>query len=91
VTQQNAALVEEAAAAAASLQDQAGELLQVVGVFKLDGLQLTSAAMPARVINTAAALPNGSKHPVNRKAPQPVKKVAAPRTKPATDDQWEEF
>jgi methyl-accepting chemotaxis protein len=37
VTQQNAALVEEAAAAAASLQDQAGSLSQVVGVFQLDG------------------------------------------------------
>jgi methyl-accepting chemotaxis protein len=35
VTQQNAALVEEAAAAAASLQGQAGGLSQVVGVFKL--------------------------------------------------------
>ncbi|RST45544.1 HAMP domain-containing protein [Variovorax sp. DXTD-1] len=37
VTQQNAALVEEAAAAAASLQDQAGSLSQLVGVFRLDG------------------------------------------------------
>ena len=35
VTQQNAALVEEAAAAAASLQEQAGGLSQVVSVFKL--------------------------------------------------------
>jgi methyl-accepting chemotaxis protein len=37
VTQQNAALVEEAAAAAESLKGQAGNLAQVVGVFKLDG------------------------------------------------------
>src|SRR5471030_1562891 len=36
VTQQNAALVEEAAAAAASLQDQAGSLVEVVGLFKLN-------------------------------------------------------
>ena len=36
VTQQNAALVEEAAAAAAALQDQAGSLSQLVGVFRLD-------------------------------------------------------
>jgi len=36
VTQQNAALVEEAAAAAASLQDQAASLAQVVSIFKLD-------------------------------------------------------
>jgi methyl-accepting chemotaxis protein len=37
VTQQNAALVEEAAAAAASLQDQAADLAQVVSVFQLSG------------------------------------------------------
>ena len=36
VTQQNAALVEEAAAAAQSLQEQASGLSQVVSVFKLD-------------------------------------------------------
>ncbi|MDO8705119.1 MAG: methyl-accepting chemotaxis protein, partial [Sulfuricaulis sp.] len=36
VTQQNAALVEEMAAAASSLQSQAQELVQVVAVFKLD-------------------------------------------------------
>jgi methyl-accepting chemotaxis protein len=35
VTQQNAALVEQAAAAAQSLQDQASNLSEVVGVFKL--------------------------------------------------------
>jgi methyl-accepting chemotaxis protein len=46
VTQQNAALVEEAAAAAESLQDQAGHLSQVVGVFQLDGLR--AAAAPDR-------------------------------------------
>jgi methyl-accepting chemotaxis protein-1 (serine sensor receptor) len=36
VTQQNAALVEEAAAAAASLQDQASNLAQAVSVFRLE-------------------------------------------------------
>jgi len=36
VTQQNAALVEEAAAAAGSLQEQASSLVKAVGVFKLD-------------------------------------------------------
>ncbi|MCE3605531.1 methyl-accepting chemotaxis protein [Massilia sp. P8910] len=38
-TQQNAALVEQAAAAAASMQDQAARLSQVVGVFRLDGVK----------------------------------------------------
>ena len=37
VTQQNAALVEEAAAAASSLQDRAVELVDVVAVFRLRG------------------------------------------------------
>ena len=35
VTQQNAALVEEAAAAAESLQNQAGRLSTLVGTFRL--------------------------------------------------------
>lgn len=39
VTQRNAALVEKAAAEAESLQDQAGNLAQVVSVFKLDDEQ----------------------------------------------------
>ncbi|GJI93742.1 hypothetical protein RugamoR57_04600 [Duganella caerulea] len=37
VTQQNAALVEEAAAAADAMQDQASELAQLVGSFKIEG------------------------------------------------------
>ncbi|MDO9113477.1 MAG: hypothetical protein Q7U63_06730, partial [Polaromonas sp.] len=47
VTQQNAALVEEAAAAASSLQEQASGLSQVVSVFRLEGGQITSAQRPA--------------------------------------------
>jgi methyl-accepting chemotaxis protein-2 (aspartate sensor receptor) len=35
ITQQNAALVEQAAAAAQSLQDQAAQLAQTAAVFKL--------------------------------------------------------
>ncbi len=46
VTQQNAALVEEAAAAAESLQGQSTHLAQLVSVFKLEGA--TRAAAPAR-------------------------------------------
>jgi methyl-accepting chemotaxis protein len=42
VTQQNAALVEQAAAAASSMQDQAANLAQLVSVFKLgDSAQIT--------------------------------------------------
>jgi len=48
VTQQNAALVEEAAAAAASLQDQAEALAQVVNVFKLDELASSRGVSSSR-------------------------------------------
>jgi methyl-accepting chemotaxis protein len=48
VTQQNASLVEEAAAAAESLQDQAGKLSQTVAVFKLDRMQAPGTPPAAR-------------------------------------------
>ncbi|MEG2963304.1 MAG: methyl-accepting chemotaxis protein, partial [Janthinobacterium sp.] len=47
VTQQNAALVEEAAAASEALQDQASSLAEAVSVFKLDGMQALPPAVPA--------------------------------------------
>ncbi|NPT44548.1 HAMP domain-containing protein [Paraburkholderia sp. 1N] len=50
VTQQNAALVEEAAAAASSLEDQAGKLRTAVAVFQLDesGFKAPVSAAPKR-------------------------------------------
>ena len=51
VTQQNAALVEEAAAAAASLQEQANNLAQIVSVFRVDtsAAAVVTATSPARL------------------------------------------
>ncbi|CAE6802398.1 hypothetical protein R69619_05261 [Paraburkholderia nemoris] len=50
VTQQNAALVEEAAAAASSLEDQAGKLRSAVAVFQLEesGFKAPVSAAPKR-------------------------------------------
>jgi hypothetical protein len=47
VTQENAALVEQMAAAASSLKSQAQELVHTVAAFKLDG-SATSAPVPVR-------------------------------------------
>ncbi|MGE8403104.1 MAG: methyl-accepting chemotaxis protein [Delftia tsuruhatensis] len=63
VTQQNAALVEESAAAAASLNAQAASLVDLVSLFKLDGL--SSPADQAPVAKPAVAsgmrgLPSGA-------------------------------
>ena len=96
VTQQNAALVEEAAAAAQSLQDQAANLSQVVSVFNLGSNQLTAAlptpalartagAMPSRVAKTIASRTNKP-----AKLDGPTKRAAVPATATAGGD-WEEF
>ena len=58
VTQQNAALVEQAAAAAQSLLDQATELADVVSIFKLDGAEASPAkGRDAPVLKRRAGLP----------------------------------
>ena len=58
-TQQNAALVEEAAASAESLQDQAASLARLVSVFKLDNAQPGYAADSRNPAHTAL---RGTRH-----------------------------
>ncbi len=59
-TQQNAALVEEMAAAASSLRSQADELVDTVAVFKLNpnGVQQFSAPMPRPNVSLRGQVPN---------------------------------
>ncbi|WP_291013849.1 methyl-accepting chemotaxis protein [Hydrogenophaga sp.] len=57
MTQQNAALVEESAAAAESLKDQATRLAQVVQVFRLDGAMAAALPAPASATPAQRALP----------------------------------
>ncbi len=60
VTQQNAALVEEAAAAAEAMQEQAGNLSEAVSVFKLNkakGGEKTAVAKPENSLHFATAVP----------------------------------
>jgi methyl-accepting chemotaxis protein len=94
MTQQNAALVEEAAAAAQSLQDQAGELSRVVSIFKLDAeAEYALTASKPVVTQTAVAVvpkkPAASRSAAARPsaASAPKKVVAAT----AGSDEWEEF
>ncbi len=54
ITQQNAALVEQIAAAAAALKDQADTVSDTVGIFKLDR-QLEAAEVPDAVALRKAA------------------------------------
>jgi methyl-accepting chemotaxis protein len=102
VTQQNAALVEEAAAAAESMQVQAAQLSEVVSVFKLlasHSAALTAAAPAASAARVAPPRPvTVAKAPPPAVAARPapaLKAVAKPAAKaqaaPAGDDGWEEF
>jgi methyl-accepting chemotaxis protein len=92
MTQQNAALVEESAAAAESLKEQAQRLAQVVGTFRLDD----KAPAPAPSPKPAAALaaPATRVHtPAPVSAPVPARPAPAPAKTPAPagDDEWETF
>jgi methyl-accepting chemotaxis protein len=55
VTQQNAALVEEAAAAAQSLQTQAVTLAEAVGIFRIDAHAVAAGSMRAPAVSTQRA------------------------------------
>jgi methyl-accepting chemotaxis protein len=97
VTQQNAALVEEAAAAAESMQDQAQALLQAVAVFRLadgqDQQAATAAPILLRPTPTTRKIATGARP--KAASPARPKSVAptAPRA-PVTaggDDDWTEF
>jgi methyl-accepting chemotaxis protein len=88
MTQQNAALVEESAAAAQSLKDQATRLADVVQVFKLDAATAAaSAATPTTVARAAPAQTSVKASPPAKPAAAPVaakpaKPLAAPSTAP---------
>jgi methyl-accepting chemotaxis protein len=85
VTQQNAALVEQAAAAAESMQEQAARLSEVVSVFKL----LASAQAPVR----AAAPRRAAPLPAVARAPAATPRVALKKPVKETvgGDEWEAF
>ena len=89
-TQQNAALVEQAAAAAQSLQDQASHLAQVVGVFKLDERQLIGEppAMTTSVRPTRDITPRPSTVGMT-----PARKLEGNKTNTpgGGDAHWQEF
>lgn len=82
VTQQNAALVEEAAAAAELLEEQARNLSATVGRFTVDG---SSGSSPTAVRVMAEV----TKRPVASFSPRATK--AKSQLQAAGNDEWEEF
>ena len=102
VTQQNAGMVEEAAAAAEALQAQAAKLADLVSVFKVGGQAIVSetvsevaaAKVTAQVVAKASARPAVSR-PARSTLPAAGRK-SAPNLKvvskvPVNQDDWEHF
>jgi methyl-accepting chemotaxis protein len=87
VTQQNAALVEQSAAASESMQEQAKKLSEVVSVFQLDRQHAAIAA--------PAAAPRLASKPPLRPQTQPLRVAGGKSAKTATHAEqatdWEEF
>ncbi|TWH98882.1 methyl-accepting chemotaxis protein, partial [Luteimonas cucumeris] len=82
VTQQNAALVEEASAAARSMEEQAGALSQAVSVFVMADAPVLRRSTPTAPIA-----------PQPMKRPQPRAKAVVRRPEPALagGGDWQEF
>nr|WP_315260953.1 methyl-accepting chemotaxis protein [uncultured Duganella sp.] len=102
VTQQNAALVEQAAAASQAMQEQAAKLAEMVAVFQVEGsasaARKTASAPVAGAARAAAAVRKPALKLAPKVAARPVaaKPAAtpsgAPRKAPADESQeWEEF
>ncbi len=99
VTQQNAALVEESAAAAASLNAQAARLVDLVSLFKLDGVS-SSVSLPASSPTqapapAAAGSQGGQRTKASPAAPRvakaPAKVTPLRNAGERVDENWEVF
>jgi len=102
MTQQNSALVEEAASASRALQDQAVQLDQVISFFKVDGQTLTQLAhnqawipdMQVKSEYSKDSKTNGIVHVTGKKADTQEKPAHhyTPAKKTGTyDNDWDEF
>jgi methyl-accepting chemotaxis protein len=95
VTQQNAALVEQASAAAHTLTEQAANLTGLIARYRLDGTALATVravgkpATPPIVERRGANRPFAAK-PKSAAAPKPAG-VPAPKVAAGGDDTWQEF
>ena len=91
VTQQNAALVEEAAAAAGALQDQAANLAELVKVFKINR---TATATPVATRSVASVRPASKKiTPKLAARPAPARAIESSTASAGNNDAdgFEEF
>ncbi|TCO76571.1 methyl-accepting chemotaxis protein [Chromatocurvus halotolerans] len=91
VTQQNAALVEEAAAASKSMDDQSNSLQELVAIFNV-GDQAAMAPAPRVRPQAPAHASDNRRSNGPRAVPAPAaQRRPAPRASSADNEDWEEF
>ncbi len=88
-TQQNAALVEEATAAARAMEDQAAQLADAVAIFRLDNQ--VSAAVKAVAARVEPARVTTVARPQPASTPAPVRRSSNASAFVASDSDWQEF
>ena len=92
ITQQNAALVEEAAAAAKSMEEQTEELASIVAAFQIG---TASAATPpvsrATPVRPSPATVKAAPHPAKPGVKKPQAQPKQQATSGAAEEDWKEF
>jgi predicted phage tail protein len=92
MTQQNAALVEQAAASAESMQEQSVKLAHAVAVFKLGENDASSTQQaPARDALSATQMARVKGNTSARAVPAMLAKAGRPAIGQTSGDDWEEF
>jgi len=91
VTQQNAALVEEAAAAAESMQEQVSNLYEAVGIFKVSGGKESSLRLAALNADEPAITHRVSVHSLPTTMTSHGKETKGIEAKEHIDREWQEF
>ncbi len=99
MTQQNAALVEQSAAAAESLKDQASRLAEVMSIFRLDTRAVSTpvkSVRPAAIakrppVAKPASKPMASSHSNHTASPAAASTPPVASAASASSDEWETF
>ena len=99
MTQQNAALVEQSAAAAESLKDQASRLADVMSIFRLDTHAVSAPVKSVRpsaiakrpAVAVPASKPMASTHSNRTASPTTASTPPVPSATSASSDEWETF
>jgi methyl-accepting chemotaxis protein len=88
-TQQNAAMVEESTAASHSLRQEANQLMELIGQFRIgQGAAASAAARPARSTATSA---RPAARPVAKPAARSTGSAALKEAPAAGEDDWQDF